>query len=139
MRASAAHRLAHPRPPACCRWRGYGVQRLLKVVEQPSAGPSSRLAFIESNGMNGGDGFGLSLNWVAVSEHVSTENHSHPLTGPTRFAAISVQRPCERLKPFAVTVACSRCPGPPRVAASTILKWVSVVTPSCRRCGWLAP
>jgi len=68
---------------------------LLKVVEQPSAGPSTRLAFIESNGMNGGDGM-LGLNWVAVSEHVSTENHSHPLTGPTRFAAISVQWPAER-------------------------------------------
>lgn len=52
----------------------------------------SKLTLIESDVTTGGDGLTvLFLNWVVVSEQVSTENQNHPLALPIRFLEISLQ------------------------------------------------
>lgn len=103
------------------------------------AGVISRLTMIELNLTTGGDGLAVVFfSWLAVSEHVATENQNHPLALPIRLTAISLQALPDLRRPAAVTVASSGCPGS-RVAVSTTLKSDNVVTASCRRCGWLAP
>ena len=68
------------------------------------AGVISRLTVIESNLTTGGDGLAvLFFSWLAVSEHVSTENQNHPLALPIRLTAISLQALPDRRKPAAVT------------------------------------
>jgi hypothetical protein len=73
------------------------------------------------------------LNCLTVRLHTCVANHDHPSALPIRLVAISCQPPGAWRKPAAVTVAAGAEPVPgDRVAVSTTLKLLSVVTASHR-------